>query len=79
MPHSNAMQPTAASELAVPSSLRSSAAADGKRSPSFPYAVANSFGLNVLNCLNDLNDSRIIPSSPALLSSGRPRRSPFLA
>jgi len=27
----NAMQPIAASELAVPSSLRSSAAADGKR------------------------------------------------
>ena len=31
MTPNNAMQPTAASELAVPSSLCSSAAADGKR------------------------------------------------
>lgn len=39
MTPNNAMQPTAASELAVPSSLRSSAAADGKRWASRQYAV----------------------------------------
>ena len=64
----NAMQPTAASELAVPSSLCSSAAADGKRWAGMRVLRIN---LGFFNGVSDSSVRRSLPSPPVWRLSPR--------